>query len=1552
MAIFLDDISPLKLYKTKFYLPVNMRDRKLGSVIFLLSKNIDKSIQLMQNPLFINIFSFLSYYIERDVMLYLNEQDYRWLPEDSYILESLTAKERDAIPKEDFGLPDERKYPLDSEEHVRSAIKLFGHCEEDKKIKLAKAIMEAARKYNIEIDKNTEVYKYAHLASVQEEILLEEAVYDVVHEYRKLAENTVKTDKDFIQANIDGNEFMMFFEEAVDTILENGPTPAINHKLRSILFQDRLKTQKEQLVIFDYIKNHFNTIKYMYIKLELYRKRNLFVDLSYYLDDFFRHNMYKLDFGLQLFGTMIQRAIKDKRIDEAGYTKKTVFINVKDWRPVNGEDIFDYKNINPISLIHRYVKLKRVSELDKLFGGIDWVFMSDKGYFKCKMSDLDQMNLSKFRGFINKLLVDDLADIDIINKDSRDVILTKFADRLAKNGVEIHNLTGETNTASKEDIKALVNRLANDEKDPEIKKAMLVHAVSKVAEKSESEDDMYNNIEDEPLDKEWLANIIDDLESEEGNIKVNKARSTRMAKLNSDLMRKQLKGKTIKDYLDHKGNKEIPKDIIPIDSIDEDWHNVTFSNFSPKYNLDEDLVSIFTSLIDKSTPISIIDIDKEDNSTTEDYIETWTVKFEDVDGNRFSVKLDIPKFIDGRFMKLRGNLKTINAQLMLIPVIKTDEDTAQIVSNYNKIFIRRFNPSNGTKTTRHQSILSKILSKYEGKTFKAIIGNNSVVCKKYELPIEYRDLAALYNRIEFYDGTYISFNMDTMTELAKSGNCGLLNYDAETSPIYLYYDKNRIKCVGSNVSESIIEIIEKKANETKDKKLLDLLSNTKPSDKLSYSVASILNTEIPVIVVMAYSEGLQTALNKAGITFRIQETRPNVGPYIKFKDGYLSYVDSVESSLLLSGLCKVDTELYSIKDINRKEMWIDSLEEFGGRIKADGLDNFYDMMIDPITKEVCELYHLPTDYVSILGYASSLLADTKYNKHTDISGNRFRTNEIIAAYTYKVLANAYGEYKTQKKRNKSKAILSVKQSAVIDAVLQDPTASDLSILTPLLEAEAAASVSFKGLSGLNSERAYSLDKRVFDKSMLGVIGLSTGFAGNVGITRQTTINANVTSTRGIIKTPTMDKVNTLNSQTVTEALTPFMTTHDDPMRIAMGFIQTSKHQMRVKRSSPNLVTTGMDEAIPYITSNIFSYKFKGKRGKVIDVTDRWIVYQDLDTKEKEFVDLEEKTMKNSDGGFYVTLKLTANVKKGQSLKYNDILAYDKTSYSKQISGNKNDNGVSYNVGTLAKIAIMPTDEAYNDSAIITESLSDSLTSVFCVEKTRYLPKDTNVYNLVKKGQSIQEGEPLLIFQNAFEEKDANALLKSITDDELEAVSDLGRIHVRSKITGKIQDVKIYRTCDIDELSPSLKKIVTEYESRIKKEKAQLKKLGIDDTTGLLDADYKLEPQGKLKDCIDGVKIFIYISCADKMGVGDKLVYSSALKGTVKYIINKGDEPTTDFRPNEYIEALLTTSGVNARMVGSVIINGSINKVLVELDRYCKEKLGIPWKNCYEIETNE
>ena len=239
-----------------------------------------------------------------------------------------------------------------------------------------------------------------------------------------------------------------------------------------------------------------------------------------------------------------------------------------------------------------------------------------------------------------------------------------------------------------------------------------------------------------------------------------------------------------------------------------------------------------------------------------------------------------------------------------------------------------------------------------------------------------------------------------------------------------------------------------------------------------------------------------------------------------------------------------------------------------------------------------------------------------------------------------------------------------------------------------------------------------------------------------------------------------------------------------------------------------------------------------------------------------------------------------------------------------------------------------------------------------VKKERYLPKEANIYNVVSPGTPIEEGDPLMIFQNAFEEKDANALLKAITDEEIDAISDLGRIHVRSKLTGIVQDVKIYRTCELDELSPSLKKLVMAYEKKIKEKRNKLSKLNVDGLNRVLEADYKLDPVGNLKGAPDGVMIEFYLKCTDKMGIGDKLVYSAALKGVIKDIFKEGEEPTTDFRPDEYVEGFITTSGVNARMVSSIIINGLINKGIIELTRKCQEHLGIKWKYLYDMEANE
>ena len=75
---------------------------------------------------------------------------------ESAILEESRADLKDS----EFGIPEDRKYPLDSKKHVMSAIKLFGHAEEAKKKALAKRIKTAADKYSISIPETTQVNKY------------------------------------------------------------------------------------------------------------------------------------------------------------------------------------------------------------------------------------------------------------------------------------------------------------------------------------------------------------------------------------------------------------------------------------------------------------------------------------------------------------------------------------------------------------------------------------------------------------------------------------------------------------------------------------------------------------------------------------------------------------------------------------------------------------------------------------------------------------------------------------------------------------------------------------------------------------------------------------------------------------------------------------------------------------------------------------------------------------------------------------------------------------------------------------------------------------------------------------------------------------------------------------------------------------------------------------------------------------------------------------------------------------------------------------------------
>ena len=64
----------------------------------------------------------------------------------------LDSREKASLPDSVFGLPERREYPMPDAAHVRAAEAYFRYCPEELKPRLARAILERARQYGVEVE--------------------------------------------------------------------------------------------------------------------------------------------------------------------------------------------------------------------------------------------------------------------------------------------------------------------------------------------------------------------------------------------------------------------------------------------------------------------------------------------------------------------------------------------------------------------------------------------------------------------------------------------------------------------------------------------------------------------------------------------------------------------------------------------------------------------------------------------------------------------------------------------------------------------------------------------------------------------------------------------------------------------------------------------------------------------------------------------------------------------------------------------------------------------------------------------------------------------------------------------------------------------------------------------------------------------------------------------------------------------------------------------------------------------------------------------------------
>lgn len=1270
--------------------------------------------------------------------------------------------------------------------------------------------------------------------------------------------------------------------------------------------------------------------------------RSYYFDMQKYNEIFFRMSKKTLTFKTKVSAYLDM--LKD--ILEYGggspYKNKLMVIDVDTWITTSVKDTLQVTKTHdsPIFILY-YAAYRMLDELKEL-GDIDIVFHSDKQLLRMNPSQMEKDSyrvmkeeLSKFRPEIGTDLNDDVVEKTVSRQEMYSSVIKKFSEK--------YNFTGENSEEFEDSMKDKIDEIVNSEDSKDLDAKALEDKLAEEVMRDEK-----------VLKTAFAATQKDKVGKSAFSLKRDqelreKQKSIKMGNMTIEQLQKALTDTVVIEQ------KDISSKIT---TTNKNVTTVKYPQFEKAYNdhlMEKDLINMVTFLNEKSIPVYVRSINVEDTSNELNLKKTYTIELEDGNRVRHKLKFDMPVFIDDKFMYLGGNKKIIIKQLFMKPVVKTGPDEVQICSNYNKIFIRRHGNKVSSKIEKFKKAVAEMKNT---ATFSVKYGNNSVANNTFKTTIEYDELAKAFTYMKVANCEFY-FNQEEVQKIVsergiklKSDDLCVGFYTANVQPKDSAIIVNtETQTIGGDMD--IIDYI----LSLQEGKIVDAYEDASAGKKFMYSRATIMAKQVPIVLLLGYLEGLTTVLRKAGIKHQFSDTRPKVDRnqgYVQFANGYLIYDKyPFENSLLMNAFADIPTKGFDYEEFDQKDAYMTIFDSmYGSKIIGNAFYNFYEFMIDPITREVLEDLNYPTDFVSLVLFANSLLGDNSFIKENNMNLYRVRSNELVNAFLYKAISDAYIQYRLTANNNNPVKI-SVPQDAVLKKILTAQTVEDYSILNPIVELEKSRAITPKGHVGLNLDQAYTQEKRSYDPTMLGLLAMSTSPDANCGIVRQLTMEPNIKSPRGYLELndDNLEELKDANLFSPAELLSPLGVTRDDSIRTAMATKQ-SKHIIPIEKSSPVLISNGVEGAIHYHLSDDFSIVAKGD-GKVVEVNEQlgiiMVEYDAVKGKPKQYkaIDINPRVVKNGAGGFYLSNKMTCDLKLNQRFKKDDILAYDSKFFTdSEIDGNR------FNIGSLQKVAIMSNYATYEDSTFITKKLSEDMAADIVMQKSVVLGKNANIDHLVKIGDQVTVGDELLSFEISFEDDSLNKFLSSIGDSLKEEIKTLGKTKVKSKYTGIIEDIKIYSTVDLEELSPSLQKIVGSYYNGINKKKKMLNKYEQGDSSykcGVLinEPTGKIETKdGKVKgnEVGEGVLIEIYIKYRDIMGVGDKVTFFTALKSIIGEVVPEGYEPSSEFRPEEEVSSFIAPGAILARMTPSILLTAAGNKVLVELKRSLQEiYTGKPWE---------
>ena len=978
-----------------------------------------------------------------------------------------------------------------------------------------------------------------------------------------------------------------------------------------------------------------------------------------------------------------------------------------------------------------------------------------------------------------------------------------------------------------------------------------------------------------------------------------------------------------------------------------------YINFDKDYvekKMESDIDNAVAILSKADVKVFIINKTVEDSSDQMNLKRTLTYDLVDEHGGKHQLKFDVPIIIDNNYIFLNGSRRLLEHQLFLIPIVKLKPDSVQIITLSNKLTVNRV----GVNDVRAENIKKYMIDNHT--KFNIIPGNAYTKNKDkgYGSTLDIDNYSRQF--VSFIIGKK-HFYLDREKMLSVIEKYGLTKeLELHQNQIPVGYDSYKKSIIYSDFNSGLTDIIFNSLSAED----IDVITKMKQSKrKIMMSKIEIMSKFIPLALLLFFFEGFSTVMKKAEINYHVidkntnQVIDRNIWGVIECQDKYILWErNPMWNSLLMNGLQNISFANFTYADFENREAFIDLLGAYySSRSMAFTLQKYYDFMIDDISKEVLEDYHYPINLVDLLLVANKMLCDNTYTPINNSKVQRIRSNEIIAQAVYVAVTDAYQNFRVTQHKKKPMRI-TMKQNEVINAVNNGSSlTNDASSLNPILEMEKSRSVTPRGPRGVGKERAMTLDKRAYDPTMVGILGVTTSPDAKVGVTRQMTLEPNITSTRGYVEVTdpeNYDNLNNINVLTPAELLSPPGVLHDDGPRTAMSYKQ-SQYMLPIEGMEPVYFGNKVESVIPYHLSRDFVVVAKDD-GEVVEIKDGIIVVK-YKNGEYDSIDTNLKVKKNSSSGFYINVKMSSDLKKvGDMFKKNEVIGYDSSQFTK----NDDDLSASMNIGALVKVAILPNYDIYEDSAPITKKMSEKFATTMTMEKSITLDADSYVESMKDIGDKVEVGDSLIIFDQAHEDSSVNKYLEELRKKLGDKLHDMVMINsmstIKTKYSGEIVDIKVYSTVPVEELSESLQKIVKKYTKKSDNINKLLEKYRnpndynfykcgqlITETSEPMKPDYQGRIKGqRIGNDGRGVMILFYISFKDLAKIGDKGSAYTALKFIISHVVDEGLEAYSEYRPDEEISTFIAPGAILARKTPSIELTMFANKCVIELKRHLKD----------------